>query len=680
MQVMRLAGGNTNRSIVQKIWEILQATRLEWSYSKKEILQMYAMHAPFGGNVVGLEAAAWKYFQRPAKDLSWAESATLAVLPNAPSLIHMHKNRTLLKEKRNRLLDKLYAQNAFDEETLILSKLEDLPPPPQALPQLAKHLLDRIQVSGKNNVIASTIDIQIQKQVSEILNRAYTHLAANEIHNAAALVIDIESKGILAYVGNIPNLEQAHQGAVDIIPAPRSSGSILKPFLYAAMLHDGECMPEQLYPDVPTNFGTYTPKNFNVQYNGAISARAMIERSLNIPSIYMLNQYGVLRFMHKLQKLGMTTLKNNANHYGLTLILGGAETKLIDLATMYSGMAKSLAQYRLYDGQYDKRNYQPVSFLKGDMVSVLNSLDKDYLQKEAPLNAAAIWHTFEAMQEVVRPEDEANWRAFNSSQKIAWKTGTSFGFRDAWAVGCTPKYVVAVWAGNATGEGRPGLIGVRAAAPIMFDIFNALGNNTTWFDKPHDAMQTMHICKQSGMKANPYCKTIEAKDIAISTAKTGLCTYHQEIYLSPDGKYRATSECFLPYEMKKDTFFVLPAAQAYFYKQYHLLEKSLPPYHPNCQNTVEKQNKKSIAFLYPHKNNLKIYIPTLLSEEKSSIVFEVAQSGKKTALYWHLDNEFITTTTEIHKLALQPSIGKHIITVVSETGETIAYNFEVLNE
>lgn len=680
MQVMRLAGGNNNRNIFVKILEIIQATRLEWSYSKKEILQMYAMHAPFGGNIVGLEAASWKYFKRAGKDLSWAEAATLAVLPNAPSLIHMHKNRALLQAKRDRLLDKLYAAEIFDKETLELSKLEDLPPPPQALPQLVPHILDRVQVSGKHAIAETTIDANIQKQVSEILKRNYSNLAAYQVHNAAAIVVDVESKSILAYVGNIPDIGDEYQAAVDIVQAPRSSGSILKPFLYAAMLTDGECMPEQLYADIPTNFGTYTPKNFNVKYSGAASARTMIERSLNIPSIYMLNQYGVLRFMHKLQNIGMTTLKKQASHYGLTLILGGAETKLIDLATMYSGMARSLLQYNNLDGKYDARNYQKVSFWKGDMVSVLNNLDIDNLQSNSYLSAGAIWHTFEAMQEVIRPEDEGYWRAFNSSQRIAWKTGTSFGFRDAWAVGSTPRYVVAVWAGNATGEGRPGLIGVRSAAPILFDIFSALGTNATWFDKPYDDMKSMQVCKKSGMKANPYCKEIETQDIVNSAEKTTLCKYHQEVFLSPDKKYRASSECFSPYDLQKDTFFILPAAQAYFYKQYHFLEKTLPPYHPDCQNIIEKTSKKSIAFLYPHKNDLKIYLPKSLDEEKSMMVCEVAQSGKKTPLFWHLDNEFLTTTTDIHKVGLQPNIGKHTITVVNEDGESISYRFEIVNE
>jgi penicillin-binding protein 1C len=688
MQVMRLSRGNPSRTIVEKMKEMVLASRLEWSYSKDEILLMYASHAPFGGNVVGLETAAWKYFSRSAHQLSWAESCMLAVLPNSPSLIHISRNRQALLNKRNSLLDRLWAQGSIDSLTCALSKIEPLPEAPPPLPMLAPHLLERVHgknlkskdKSAPNSICRSTLDVEIQRQVSEILARHYDYLSGNEIHNAAALVIDVESNDILAYVGNIPNIDKQFQGDVDIIPAQRSSGSILKPFLYAAMLHDGEMSPKQLYPDVPTHFKGYTPKNYNSTYSGAVPAQVMIEQSLNVPAIYMLNQYGTTRFLHKLQQVGMTTLQQNADHYGLTLILGGAECTLWDLASMYAGMARSLRYYRQYNGKYDQQAYLPIHFLQSQRLAPADPLDNQRLQATAPLRASAIWHTFEAMQEVARPGDENYWRAFANSNRIAWKTGTSFGFRDAWAVGCTPQYVVAVWAGNANGEGRPGLVGVKAAAPILFDIFSALGGNRRWFERPLDDMQQMLICRQSGHLAGEFCSDIDSVYITSAAQKTSTCPYHQKIFLSPDGKFRVHSDCESPLNMRSDTFFVLPPAQEWFFKKYNLLTKIVPPFRPDCHASSPSGQKKDLAFLYPPQQDLKIYVPTELDEQKSRVVFEVAHKGKTGLLYWHLDSEFVGSTHEFHQLGLNPDIGKHTITAVSEDGESISRRFEIIGK
>lgn len=687
MQVMRLSRQNPPRTLWEKCKEIVLATRLEWSYNKTQILAMYASHAPFGGNVVGLDAAAWKYFGRNAHQLSWAESAMLAVLPNTPSLIHISKNRDALRNKRNRLLDKLQALGDIDSLTCELSKLEPLPNEPKPLPMLAYHLLERVHredvLSKKlpNGIVKSTIDADIQEQVNDVLTRHAEQLRGNEIHNAAILVIDVETNDILAYAGNLPqpnpHEDTKHSYAVDIIPAPRSSGSILKPFLYAAMLHDGEMLPDMLFPDVPTYFKGYTPKNFDETYSGAVPAHEVIERSLNVPSIYMLNQYGTTRFLHKLRQLGMTTLKNSAEHYGLTLILGGAECTLWDLAGMYAGMTRSLKHFAAYDGKYHRSNYRSINYLQNKSMPRVSNLDKYNLEPTAPLRAGAVWHTLNAMQEVARPGEENYWRSFLTSSRVAWKTGTSFGFRDAWAVGCTPRYVVAVWAGNADGEGRPGLIGVKAAAPILFDVFSALGSSREWFAAPYDDMQRVTVCRASGFHASPYCLEVDSVYVPATTQQPHVCTYHKEILLSHDGKYRVHSDCELPLNMRRDTFFVLPPAQEWFYRRKHILDKPLPPYRPDCKATLPN-SRNSMAFLYPTQNDLKIYVPTELDESKSRTVFEVAHANAHTVLYWHLDDVFVGTTKELHQLGLNPEMGKHEITVVDEDGTSIKRTFEIL--
>ncbi len=487
MQVIRLSRHETNRSIWEKIIESIQSVRLECSYSKNQIMAMYASEAPFGSNVVGLDAASWRYFGRSPDKLSWGEMASLAVLPNAPALVHPGKNRSVLLKKRNTLLDKLLANKIIDNSTCYLSKLEPLPGNPVSLPQVAPHLLQRFKedrVNDKNlsSLIKTTIDINLQKNVIDILNEHHNILKGNGINNACAVVLDVETGNVLAYVGNIDgNNNPELESDVDVIKAPRSPGSALKPILYSAMFSEGMILPNALIPDIPTQIGGYAPQNFDLDYDGAVPASMALARSLNIPAVKLLQQYKYQRFYDLLKQLGMTTLNKPADNYGLSLILGGSEVTMWDLAGIYAGMARVVNHQKKNKGLALKKDFfapryfdadKPVKSLTNN--NAINSLD-----------ATSIWFTFQAMEEVMRPGEEGLWQQFSSSQRIAWKTGTSFGFRDAWAIGVTPKYVVAVWTGNTDGEGRAGLIGVQTSAPIMFDIFRELPTSK-WFLKPRE--------------------------------------------------------------------------------------------------------------------------------------------------------------------------------------------------
>ncbi|MCH2024028.1 MAG: penicillin-binding protein 1C [Saprospiraceae bacterium] len=682
MQTIRMSRKNPKRTIFEKIKEVILATRLEWSYSKSEILAMYASNAPFGGNVVGLDAAAWKYFGRSAQQLSWAESCMLAVLPNSPSLIHLSRNRSKLKKKRDRLLDRLCSIGAMDTITCKLAKLEMLPEKPQPLPRICPHLLERVHremviKNESNGVVRSTIDVNIQNQVNDILDRHYQLLKTNEIYNAAALVIEVSTGDVVAYAGNIPHAAKEHGPDVDIITAPRSSGSILKPFLYAAMLHDGEMTSQTVFPDIPSHFGGYTPKNYDESYSGAVKADQVIIRSLNIPSVHMLKSYGMMRFTDKLRNLGMTTLKQSAKHYGLTLILGGAETSLWDLGAMYSGMARNLKNSYEYDGLYDKNNFRPLNFVLTKSKGRLEGKEKTKLQKNTQIKASAIWHTFQAMQEVIRPNEEVFWKSFPSAHRVAWKTGTSFGFRDAWAVGCTPGYVVAVWAGNADGEGRPGLVGVHAAAPILFDVFNSLNPGQDWFEEPFDEESKMPICKHSGHIASDFCSEIAEMYQPTVCEKSKICPYHKRINLSANELYRVHSDCESPMHMKHANYFVLPPAQSWYYQKKHPGYKTLPDYRSDCKSSIHDAQRSSIALVYPQPD-MKIYVPTNLDESKSRTVFEAKHSNTAAQLFWHLDNEYVGQTQELHYMELNPPEGKHTITIVDEDGISITRKFEII--
>jgi penicillin-binding protein 1C len=292
---------------------MIWALRLEFSYSKDEIMTLYATHSPFGGNVVGLEAASARYFGRSPDKLSWAECATLAVLPNAPSLIYPGKNQKLLLAKRNKLLGTLLEYKLIDKETYDLSLLEPIPDKFFSIPQEAPHLLNRsIADLGEGKSIKTTLDLELQKQVNAIIATHAKNLKASEIHNAAVIVADVRTGTILCYIGNTKAEQgQDHGNDVDVINASRSTGSLLKPYLYAEMLNSGELLPSMLVPDIPTQIGGFSPKNFNLTYDGAVPAWRALARSLNIPTVKLLQQHGVEKFHQEIQDLGMTTINRS---------------------------------------------------------------------------------------------------------------------------------------------------------------------------------------------------------------------------------------------------------------------------------------------------------------------------------------------------------------------------------
>src|SRR5258707_2702579 len=279
MQVIRLSRKNKSRTYFEKIIEIILATRLELRYSKKEILALYATHSPFGGNVVGLEAACWRFFGRNPADLSWSEAALLAVLPNNPSLIHLGKNRIRLKIKRDHLLDQLAESGKMDSLTLQLAKAEPIPEAPLTLPRLAQHLLSRTVKEGDGQKkIVTTIDLNLQHRAIQIIDQHHQKLKANHVYNAAAIILEVKTGKVLAYVGNTSSGQENNED-VDVVMAPRSTGSILKPFLFAAMLNEGKMLPRTLWADVPTFINGYSPKNFSKEFEGSVHANDALTRS-----------------------------------------------------------------------------------------------------------------------------------------------------------------------------------------------------------------------------------------------------------------------------------------------------------------------------------------------------------------------------------------------------------------
>jgi len=460
--------------------------------------------------------------------------------------------------------------------------------------------------------------------VESIADMWNSELSLSGINDLAAVVIDTHTGNILAYCGNANPQRKRPGSQVDILRSPRSTGSILKPFLYCAMLQDGDILPYTLVQDTPVNINGFTPQNFDMQFNGAVPAAEALARSLNVPAVHMLRKYGVAKFLDLLRKSGMTTMNRNANDYGLSLILGGGEGTLLDITSMYAKLSM----------EYQSRD----------------SLDFPLKDK------CAIWYTFDALKNVNRP-DEIDWRLISSVKKVAWKTGTSYGFRDGWAIGVNPDYAVGVWAGNAQGEGVPGLTGASTAGPVMFDIFNLLPDRKTenayakdgWFLEPlYKDCITAEVCHQSGHLKGIYCNDIDTLILPRKAIRSEPCPYHKQV--------------------KGVDVFQLPPSMEWYYRQHH------PEYKPI---TAYSDEDIPMQFIYP-ENGSSIYIPRQLDGTIKGIVFNLAHRDPGTTVYWHLDEEYLGETKYLHQMTIAPKAGKHTVTVVDSAGNSLSIGFTVM--
>lgn len=646
MQVARIAEKNKARSFPQKIRESFLSVLLEICYPKETILQLYANNAPYGGNVVGIDAASWRYFSRSQKNLSVAELAALAVLPNEPSLVRPGLNETILQTKRDALLEELFTQRLISAETLELAKAEAVPTAPHPLPNTTPHYAAFLKKQSSKNFALTAINPKLQERCSEIMERLSADAARSGVYNAAAIIIENKSGNIIAYIGNtgVHNKNRIVQNeAVDMLQARRSSGSLLKPFLYAAALDASLILPTQILPDLPTQFASYIPQNNSHYFLGAVPANEALTKSLNVPFVNLLADYSIENFLPLLQRLGFSTFDKSAEYYGLPLILGGGELTLYEITSVFRNMV--LCAYG----------------------------NSENLPPDFPISEASARITLDVLQSGVRPADEKAWNYFSSSKKIAWKTGTSYGNKDAWCVGVSPAYTVGVWFGNANGVGRPEITSSHLAAPALFKLFELLPNVAV---PPRNEInyKTIPLCKHSGFAAGEFCDEKTEIQIPRNFHINKVCPYCRAVVLTANEKFRVSNIAATHEKTCIKNFFILPPAQEYYYSQAHPDYQKLPP-----QLAAGKINSRDFQIIFP-KNYSNIFIPTQLDGSMGAFTAKAAYGEKHKELFWFLDKNFLCTTETIHEVKITASYGRHTLSVVDSTGNEESLVFFVLSK
>lgn len=624
MQTIKL-WDKKDRTYFNKFNEIIQSFALENAFSKDEILKLYLSNAPYGGNLVGYEAAILFYFDKNPKDLTWAQAALLAILPNQPGLINLEKNKTKLLNKRNKLLAKLYERKLINKDIYELSLKEPLPnfkPRKNIAPHLALRLLN-----DDNKEIFSSIDKKIQLKIEKKAKEFSYTLQQKGIQNLAIILADTKTRKVLAYVGSQDFYDMVNLGQINGNTAKRSVGSTLKPFLYALSIDEGIVAPESILLDVPTFFSNFNPQNANKKYYGIISAREALQRSLNVPFVSLLQDYGYEKFFYKL-KTFLNFEDENYKRYGLSLILGTKELSLEDLVKLYLGLA----------------NY-------GELANLSFIRDENLSGVTRMFSKGSAYLTLEAMKELQR----VGLENYNKEKIISWKTGTSYGRKDAWAIGATPKYTLGVWVGNFNGEANANLYGVSIAGDLLFEILGLLDEVDLEF-APSDDLMTIKLDSISKYRYDENLNT----------------SYIHTLYPKEANILRTSPFLKKVYEYQGKE---LDSKDIHFKDAKAFIKLDLPAYalHFFQQRNFKFSSKKGVNIIYP-KDNLKLILAKDLNGMKG-LVAKVANLNNEK-LFWYLNQKLIYEGNE-NTQNLNLKEGKYQLFIISQSGEQDTVWFEI---
>ncbi|MBL7023875.1 MAG: penicillin-binding protein 1C [Candidatus Marinimicrobia bacterium] len=650
MQVARLSSPKS-RTYFHKFQELFSAVKITLHYSKAEVLQLYASQVPMGGNIVGLNTAAHCYFEKPSSELTWSEACLFALLPNAPSMLNLSKQRPLLLQKRNRLLERLYDQGHMDQATLKLAQAEPLPGTQIKLPFKAPHFSEQVLKLHSGNMVQTTLHMSMQNMVSSISDIHHRNLKTRGIHNLAILVAETSTGAVRAYVGSQNFFDNAFSGQVDGIQATRSTGSLLKPFLVAKALDRGPFTMQSQIQDVPTFFGTFSPQNASKTFSGMVTLDEMLIRSLNIPSVRLLNTIGISDMYEIFKDMGLRGLFRSAEGYGLALILGGAEASLYELVQAYVDLGNMGKPIDLFILPKERESIRERSFSAGACYQVLMTL-----------------------QNLTRPGSDFYWKNFSYQTPVSWKTGTSYGQKDAWAIGTTPEYTVGVWVGNFDGEGNVELGGAQSAGPVLFDVINAISDpsGVAPFEKPEMGLRFIEICKQSGYPPNSDCPDRVMAEVPMGSHQSGLCPYHKSFIVEAKTGEALCSQCWTRLEREKKVLYVEPPAVQ---KVLRSIGHSfiVPPMHrADCEAI---RSTEELKIIYPI-HNVRVFVPRNFDGSYESIVLEAIHPMSNAHLFWLLDQELLGETDSLHTLAVDLSAGEHFLTIMDEQGMSKTIRFE----
>lgn len=647
MQTVRILDPK-KRTIPVKIKEIFQALKLELIYPKEKILKLYLSIVPMGGNISGIRAGALKYFDKDIDELTWAESATLSALVKSPSKVNVKKDLKNLKRKRDAILKLLFKHKIIDKSTLVSSLYEPLPSKVFELPKNAPHFNFFLKKNNVSGNFITTLDLSIQRVVEAIAESNYQKIKLFGINSLSIVVLDTKEGKIRGYLGS-PNFYDKNDGEVDGVQAPRSTGSILKPFLYALYIEKGYGTEVSLLPDFPMHFGDFNPENANQEYGGAVPLKDCLTTSLNIPAVWVLHKYGYDNFYNFLKKAELSTLSNDPSRYGLTLVIGGAEGKLIEITNLFRVLSNG--------GVWSPYTY--------------NEIKKNKVFKKI-LSKGSSYIIYNILQDLERPE-KIYYPLYPEKNSFAWKTGTSFKQRDAWACGTNAQYTIGVWAGNFSGTGNQNIMGASISGPILFQLFSALS-----MEKNHkikkEGVREVFVCAKSGLAPKEECEDLVSVLVPEQIKNLPICLYHKSYYVDEEKFQIVCSACWNNnLNPVKKSFFILTPKMKYYSELAGIKCENLLPHNPLCKI----QQSGEIKILYPEHGST-IKIPKEFDENYQKVVLRASSSSDNKTIHWLLDNNYIGKTESLHNLSIELKEGKHFLQIIDEEGNSSSVQFKII--
>ncbi len=641
MQAVRLLEPR-QRTINSKIIESFRALQLEMHYSKDEILALYLDLVPYGSNIEGVQAASWLYFGKKPSLLSDAQMVTLVVIPNKPTSLKPGKNNELLVFQRNKWLHHFFDEKLLTQEQLNDALQEPLVMKRQSLPSSAPHLSQMLHLKNNNApFIKTTISTSLQQQVEQITWNHSQRMKSRNINNAAVLVVNNATREIIAYAGNSDFNDQMHNGQVNGVIAVRSPGSTLKPLVYALAIDKGLITPKTVLNDVPVNFAGYSPENFNKNYNGQITVEKALSYSLNIPAVEVLNTFGVKDFFDALKKCGFNSVSQHEKNLGLSAVLGGCGVTLQELSGLFSAFANNGV-------------YSPVTCL-----ATAHKKDTAHI-----ISDNASFMITEILSQHQRPDLPNNFESSYSVPKIAWKTGTSYGRRDAWSVGYNKNYTVAVWCGNFDGTGIPELTGADIATPLLFEIFNSIDKNSSgkWFTPP-PTIDVRYICTATGLPPGELCND-KAMDYFIPNISGQLkCEHLKEVVIDAKEKISYCNDCMPEAGYKKKIYSIYPPDVISYYITNGIPFDNIPEHNPKCQRLLTENN---INILSPVNN--KEYLLEKGVEDK--LLLSSATAADASKIFWYINDKLYRTVQAHEEIFFTPDEGLTRISCADDKGRT----------
>lgn len=650
MQVARLLNPGP-RNLASKIREMFLAFRLEWHYSKREIFNLYINLLPYGGNIEGIKAASLLYYSKFPEQLSLGEIAALAVIPNDPERYRFDRDRNALQVKRDLLLNYLERRSGYSTAMIQAAKSEEVTGRRRALPVRAPHYTRRLVRSNPHlDEIHGTLDSEIHEETQQMVRAYSKQIAFKGIRNMAVVILDNESRSVLAYVGSQDFYDNEHGGQVDGIRALRAPGSTLKPLIYGMAFDHGSYSTKSVMTDLPVNYGGYSPENYDETYRGRVTADESLASSLNIPAVKVLDQLGHEQLVDRLAKADFDWIANHKDELGLSLALGGCGVRLEELANLYASFAQSGSYLPLKFKLDSPQNQDTIQILSPSasymLYTILSRLDRPDLPNES-LNATDV-------------------------PKVSWKTGTSYGRRDAWSIGYNKRYTVAVWAGNFNGEGRPELSGADIATPLMLRIFRAIENRSTYdavLYKPHE-LAIRYVCQESGLPPNTYCND-QVFDYAIpNTTTSETCQHMRTIWTNDTRTVSYCGHCLPSEGVLEELYPNLPPDLISYYDQEHISYKRIPPHEESCDYLF---SSGSIEITQPEAD-VEYFIDSSANEK---LALKADFPADVQEVYWYVNDVFHTSGSPGKTRFFIPTAGINTVTCRDDKGRSKEIQFQV---